>query len=144
MDQNNTLEVSPIEIVLPSNTLGNRQKDNFRPFLAANTIESSLEEIKQHHIIPVFTKDNETLISHSEFIESVMEVTGKVFSEEQILLPQVRLSHPVKGRIPEAKDKPASMLLDSEKTLYYERMMFQIEVPSIHDSIDGNILSLSI
>src|SRR5687767_5336780 len=101
MDQNNILEISPIEIVRPSDSLTNGQADNLQPFVTANTIESSLEEIKQHHIIPVFTKDNETLISHAEFIESVAEITGKNFLGEQILLPQVRLSHPVKGRIPE-------------------------------------------
>ena len=56
----------------------------------------------------------------------------------------MRLSHPIKGRIPDAKDKPAHMLLDREKTIYYERMMFVIEIPSIHDEIDGNRLSLTI
>jgi hypothetical protein len=41
-------------------------------------------------------------------------------------------------------NKPANELLEGEKTVYYERMMFIIEVPSIQDTIDGNVLSLSI
>jgi len=36
------------------------------------------------------------------------------------------------------------MLLEDEKTLFYERMMFVIEVPSIQAEIGGNKLSLTI
>jgi hypothetical protein len=36
------------------------------------------------------------------------------------------------------------MLLDHEKTIYYERMMFVIEIPSIQEDVDGNTLSLTI
>lgn len=57
---------------------------------------------------------------------------------------QIRVSHPVKGRIPDAKDKPAIELMEWEKTLYYERMAFVIEIPSIQTVIDGNALSLTI
>jgi hypothetical protein len=46
--------------------------------------------------------------------------------------------------VPEAKDKAAKDLLEHEKTLYYERMAFIIEIPSIADDIDGNRLSLTI
>jgi hypothetical protein len=46
--------------------------------------------------------------------------------------------------VPEAKNKPANQLLEHEKTLYYERMAFVIEIPSISAEVDGNILSLSL
>lgn len=113
-------------------------------FIEANTIESSLEEIRSKHIIPVFIKDNEPLISQADFIQATLEVTADVFSSETILKPNVRLSHPIKGRIPEAKDKPAIQLQEHEKTLYYERMAFLIEIPTIYDEIDGSRLSLTI
>lgn len=45
-------------------------------------------------------------------------------------------------RIPSARDKPAIDLHEDEKTLYYERMAFVIEIPSIREEIDGNSLSL--
>ena len=61
-----------------------------------------------------------------------------------ILNPNIRVSHPIKGRVPEAKNKPANELLDHEKTLYYERMMFCVEIPTISDDINGNKLSLTI
>ena len=35
-------------------------------------------------------------------------------------------------------------LLDEDKTIYYERMMFCFEIPSIHEDIGGNRLNLTI
>lgn len=122
----------------------NEVQSTSKPFIESNTISCKLEEIRSSHIIPVFTKDNEPLISHADFIETVALAASDVFRGEQILRPSIRLSHPVKGRIPEARDKPANQLLESEKTLYYERLAFIIELPEITDIIDGNTLSLTI
>jgi len=115
-----------------------------QPFIEANTIPSSLADIKKNHIIPVYIKDNETLISHADFIEATMDALKSVYYNEQILQPIVRVSHPMKGRIPEARNKPAIELLEHEKTLYYERMAFAIEIPSIQGIVGGNTLSLTI
>ena len=115
-----------------------------KPFIEANTIDTSLEEIKEKHIIPVFIKDNETIISHADFIESTMNIVNDIFNGETILKPSIKLSHPIKGRIPEAKNKAANELLEHEKTLYYERMAFVIEIPSVYDDIDGNQLCLTV
>jgi hypothetical protein len=120
------------------------EQSGSKTFIEANTVDIPFSEIKEEHIIPVFVKDNEPLISHAEFIGAAAEITADIFHGERILKPAVRLSHPIKGRIPEAKDKPAHMLLDREKTIYYERMMFVIEVPTIQDVVDGNRLSLTI
>ncbi len=115
-----------------------------KAFITANTVESTLEEIKRGHVIPVFVKDNEPVISHADFIESAMEVTRDIFHGETILKPSIRLSHEIKGRIPEAKHKPAKELLEHERTLYYERMAFLIEVPSVRDKVGENPVSLPI
>lgn len=115
-----------------------------KPFIIANTIEAEFEEIKANHIIPVYIKDNETLISHSDFIETTSQVVREIFPNETILKPWVRLIHPIKGRVPEAKSKPVNELEEWEKTIYYERMAFIIEVPSITQKIDGNTISLTI
>lgn len=114
------------------------------PFIEANTVESSLRELSLEHIIPVFIKDNEPVISHTEFIQTAIKATQAVFKDETVLSPVVRISHPVKGRVPEARNKPAKELLEHEKTIYYERMAFTIEVPTIHTIIDGNRLNLTI
>jgi Domain of unknown function, B. Theta Gene description (DUF3871) len=113
-------------------------------FITANTIPSSLKEMKESHIIPVFVKDNEPVISHSEFIEAAQDMVADIFNGERVLKPAIRLSHPIKGRIPSARNKPAIELLEGEKTLYYERMAFIIEIPSIQDNIAGDTLSLTV
>lgn len=113
-------------------------------FMAANTTPVSIEELSQKHTIPVFAKDNESTISHQEFVETVAFVTDRIFGGEQILRPAVRVSHPIKGRIPSAVGKPAKELKEHEKTLYYERMAFAIEIASIRDNVAGNDLNLTV
>jgi hypothetical protein len=115
-----------------------------KPFIEANTVQSTLEEIKNDHLIPVFLRDNEPLISHSDFIEKTVQTVQEYFAGEHILSPNIRLSHPVKGRIPTAKNKLANELYDHEKTLYFERMAFVIEIPSIQADIGENMLSLMV
>lgn len=113
-------------------------------FMNANTDPVTLSQLKSECIIPVFAKDNETTISHQEFIESVMYVAERIFSGEAILKPAIRVSHPIKGRIPEAMGKPAKDLQEHEKTLYYERMAFAIEIPTLYGEVGGNKLSLTL
>ena len=114
------------------------------PFIEANTKEVEMSHLTDDCIIPVFSKDNEVTISHQSFIETVFEAAYKAFPQEHISEPSIRVSHVVKGRIPEAIHKPVSQLLESDKTIYYERMMFCLEVPTIHQDIDGCRLNLTI
>jgi len=113
-------------------------------FIQANTIPVNLSAIKEECIIPSFAKDNESTISHTEFIEAISETVSQVFRHETIYYPAIRVSHPISGRIPEAMGKPAKELQDFEKTLYYERLAFIIEVPSIFADIHGNTVSMTI
>jgi hypothetical protein len=113
-------------------------------FILANTEPCSYADLKHKCIIPVFSKENESTISHSEFIDVVGQIAEKFFSGEQILHPAIRISHPNKGRIPEAMGKPAELLKENEKTIYYERMAFVYEVPGISSVVNGNKLSLSV
>ena len=115
-----------------------------RAFIEANTISGSLHELNNKHIIPVFVKENEPAISHGEFIDAAMQAVSRIYAGETILRPNIRLSHPIKGRTPEARNKPASALLECEKTLYYERAAFLIEVPTITSEVEGNRLNLTI
>ncbi|RYZ87829.1 MAG: DUF3871 family protein [Proteobacteria bacterium] len=115
-----------------------------RAFLLANTLPSTLREMQEKHIIPVYSRDNEPLISHSDFIESALETVERLFPHESILEPSIRVSHPIKGRIPSARNKPAKDLEEWERTLYYERAAFVIELPSIQETVGDNQLSLTI
>ena len=113
-------------------------------FIEANTMEIDLQHLQSDCIVPVFSKDNELTISHNAFIETVWEAANTFFTGETIGKPDIRVSHIVKGRIPEAIHKPANQLLESDKTQYFERMMFCLEVPTIYETVEGNKLTLSI
>ena len=114
------------------------------PFIEANTKEVSVGHLKNDCIIPVFSKDNEVTISHHSFIEAVYDAANEVFRGERVDNPDVRVSHIIKDRIPEAMDKPVNQLLESDRTIYYERMLFCIEIPTIYEDIAGNRLNLTI
>jgi len=114
------------------------------PFIEANTENVSLSHLKEDCIIPVFTKDNEITLSHQEFIETVLEAVSQVFGNETIESPEIRTSHLIRGRTPDALHVPAKELLDHQKTMYYERMAFCIKIPSITQDVGGNRLELTI
>lgn len=115
-----------------------------RNFIEANTTEVSLSHLQNECTIPVFVKDNECTISHFEFIDSAKEVIEDILQFKGVLKPDIRVSHVIKGRIPTAIAKPAQELLDEEKTIYYERCAFVIEIPEISEVINGNKLNLAI
>lgn len=116
---------------------------DYPAFIEGNSIPMPLQEMISQHIIPVFTRDNEPAISHQDFIQILGETADQVIG-----LPMspvdIRVSHPVKGRIPSARHKPASALLPHEKTLYYERCAFLYRIPAISREIDGHSLTLTV
>ncbi len=114
-----------------------------KQFIEANTEPASILHLQQDCIIPVF-RDNEKTISHYEFIDAVDFCTQQFFKGSQILNPEIRVSHQINGRIPSALHKKVSELEEHEKTRYYERMMFIIEVPTITEEVNGNRLNLTI
>jgi len=138
--QNNSNMLIPVnQVVDYSENINTDQQ-----FIDANTLAVTLEHLKNDTIIPVFSKDNETTISHPQFIETTQQAVLNVFPNYRPLKPNVRVSHTIKGRIPSAIGKPAKELLNHEKTIYYERMMFLIEVPGITQNVNGNDLNLVI
>lgn len=115
-----------------------------KPFIEANTIEVTPNHLADDCIIPVFAKDNERTISHFEFIDCALQACTSVISGIQIETPEIRVSHQIKGRTPDAIHKPANQLLDHEKTIYYERMAFVARLSGITEVINGNPLALTI
>lgn len=141
-ERTNIETVVPVE-VLEDKPLATGRFDKL-PFIEANTKEVTLEHLRSDCVVPVFSKDNEITISHPSFIETVWEAANQVFPNERIEEPSMRVSHVIKGRTPDAIHKPVKELLDSDKTIYYERMMFCFEIPTIHEDIEGNRLNLTI
>jgi len=113
-------------------------------FIEANTKQVNLDHLKNDCIIPVFAKDNESTISHYQFIDETYKVAQKLFNGNIINEPEIRVSHQIKGRIPTAIGKPAKELEEHEKTTYYERVAFLIELPDVIETVNRNMLTLSI
>lgn len=113
-------------------------------FIEANTEEATLNHLQHECITPVFSKDNELTINHAAFVETIQDAANSFFSGETIDSPEIRVSHVIKGRIPEAVRKPANQLLESDKTIYYERAAFSIDIPTVYETVEGNKLNLSI
>jgi hypothetical protein len=72
-----------------------------------------------------------------------MLATADALGGAYLELPQIRVSHEIKGRTPDAIHKPAKELYDHEKTVYYERMAFISRVPAFEEEIGGNMLALT-
>ena len=117
---------------------------NVSPFIQANTNEIELEHLKNDCIIPVFSKDNEKTIAHQEFIDVAINAVKNAFPHQIITKPEIRVSHQIKGRTPDAIHLNVKDLLEHQKTIYYERMAFIIRIPSIKDVVNGNELSLTL
>ena len=112
-------------------------------FIEANTEQVTLNHLKKECIIPVYS-DNESIISHAQFIEATEDIVQANFSGVRILQPNVRVSHVMKGRVPSAIGKPVKELTPEEKTIYYQRCAFIIEIPEITENVNHNKLTLSI
>jgi hypothetical protein len=113
-------------------------------FIEANTESVEFREMRDEHVIPVFLKDNEPTISHCDFVEVVSQAAQESFGLSSFPEASIRVSHPVKGRVYEARHKKANELLPNEKTIYFERMAFMITIPGVRDEISGNLLDLTI
>ena len=135
---------TPFEVIEDATNVDSKKEDKRKHFIEANTNEVNLLHLKNDCVVPVFSKDNEITISHSNFIETVQEAAYKFFPGETIDAPEIMTSHIVKGRIPEAIYKPVNQLLETDKTIYYERMAFCFEIPTIYEDIHGNRLNLTI
>lgn len=151
-----TMVVSPIAGEITSEkTLGINDKDIIEAeviededwgdkhpnFIESNTQAITLEELTNKNIIPTFC-DNTLTISHQNFIGSVVEVAKKVFGE--LTVPELRVSHPIIGRVPSAQHKKASELRDDEKTTFYQRMAFCAHVKNLTRTINGETVHLCI
>ena len=137
-------DFSDAEVIEPMDEVPVNVVKRTKHFIEANTVEVTLDQLKHDCITPVFAKDNELTISHPLFIETIEEATKDFFKGETVDSPIIRCSHPIKGRIPSAIHKPANQLLESDKTQYFERACFSIDIPTIYQDINGNRLLLSV
>ncbi|TWO31506.1 DUF3871 family protein [Seonamhaeicola sediminis] len=132
---------NPQQMILDTSEIVSKSGTNF---IEANTKSISLNHLRKDCTIPVFAKDNESTISHFEFIDAVNDLIKQQFPNEIINRPEIRVSHIIKGRTPDAIGIPAKELKEHQKTIYYERMAFIIEIPSLTENVNRNSLSLTV
>jgi len=110
-------------------------------FIEANTQQVSLHHLKTECLTP-FYSDNMPSISHAEFINATSEVVRTNFPNVEVLQPNIRISHTMQGRVAAAIGKPIKELTPEEKTIYYQRLAFMIELPTLTENVNNNSLSL--
>ena len=151
--QNNQMEIEPnvgtvsSPLVIPMDDVEEAVvMDEINPndhpnFIESNTSAITLEELSEKSIVPTFA-DNTLTVSHQSFIESVVEAGKSVFGD---LTPvEIRISHPINGRVPSALHKKTSELTDEEKTVYYQRMAFVCHVVGLSRTINNQLVHLTI
>lgn len=97
-------------------------------FLESNTDSITLYDLTQSCIVPTYA-DQTLTIAHQDFVNTVQDAARDFFTGEIINLPEIRVSHEVKGRIPSALHKKPSELLESEKTRFFSATCFCIYDP---------------
>ena len=112
-------------------------------FLDANTNAVTLEELSTSCVVPTWG-NQELTISHQDFISCVHEAASDFYKGETLNLPEIRVSHIVRGRTPDALGKKASELLESEKTQFYQRLAFAFTIPTIYETLNGQKLELCV
>ena len=117
-------------VIMPS-MANNRERMNLGEYAEEATVIMDDPVKPANHFIEANTQ--EVTLNHLK-----NDCITPVFSKD------IRASHIIKGRIPEAIHKPANQLLESDKTIYYERAAFSIDIPTIYETVGGNKLNLSI
>ena len=112
-------------------------------FLDANTNAVTLEELSASCVVPTWG-NQELTISHQDFISCVHEAASDFYKGETLNSPEIRVSHIVRGRTPDALGKKASELLESEKTQFYQRLAFAFTIPTIYETLNGQKLELCV
>ena len=112
-------------------------------FLDANTNSITMEELKTQCVVPTWA-NQELTISHQDFIETINDAAKTFYQGEAVTTPEIRVSHIVRGRTPDALGKRASELLECEKTQFYQRLAFAFTIPTIYETIQGQKMELCV
>lgn len=122
---------------MENNNLGVEVLEPHPNFIEANTSEVSLSDLKSKCVIPTFGMTNELTLSHQEIAESIYAAAAEKYGKNNVSDMEFRVSHPISGRTPDAIYKKTNELLDSEKTLFYQRIAACMTVKSKSITICG-------
>ncbi len=112
-------------------------------FLEANTDAITMDELTNKCVVPTWA-NQELTIAHQDFISCVHDAACSFYAGERVNNPDIRVSHIVRGRVPQALGKKASELLECEKTQFYQRLAFAFTIPTIFETVRGQKLELCV
>ena len=104
------------------------------PFIEANSAAVSWRDLTEESILPSYA-DGEIVVPHSHFIQAVVMAAHDALSQDTFGSVELRASHLTQGRIPSAIYKKTSELLESDKTKYWERICFCVQITSRQTNI---------
>lgn len=112
------------------------------PFIEGPSQAVSLVELTQESILPSYA-DGEIVIPPGQIIQAIILAAHDAMPDDRFAEPEIRASHLVQGRIGSAIYKRKEDLLESDKTKYWERMCFCVEVVSRRSTILQEPVSLT-
>lgn len=110
-------------------------------FIESNTQAITFDDLCNKLIVPTFA-DNTLTIPMQNYINAAYKAAENVFGE--LSEPQIRVSHPISGRTPDAIGLKAAELREDQKTLFYQRLAWICRVKNITKEIDGKTIHLCI
>ena len=136
MENINEMTLAPIGgQVMSQISLGTAEEQAEHPnFIESNTQGITFEELTEKHVIPTYA-DGTLTLSHGSIINATMRAAEEVYGD---LTPvEIRVSHRIQGRTPEAMNKPASELQDTDITTFYQRLGYLSHVKALSRTING-------
>lgn len=137
MGNNNEMTLTPIGgqvISQLSLGFGSEQEAEHPNFIESNTQGISYEDLTEKNVIPTYA-DGTLTLSHGSIINATMRAAQEVYGELEPV--EIRVSHRIQGRTPEAMNKPASELQDEDITTFWQRMAFICHIKNLTRSING-------
>lgn len=119
------------------------EQEEIPAFIEANTSAVTWKDITEDSILPSYA-DGEIVVPHSHFIQAVVMAAHDALPNDTFGPLEMRASHLTQGRIPSAIYKKTSELLESDKTKYWERICFCVQVKSRQTNILGEPYTLTI
>ena len=119
-----------------------REEEAPLPFIEANSAAVSWKELTEESILPSYA-DGEIVVPHSHFIQAVVMAAHDALPQDTFGPVELRASHLTQGRIPSAIYKKTSELLESDKTKYWERICFCVQITSRQTNILGEGCTLT-
>lgn len=118
------------------------EQEEIPAFIEANTSAVTWKDITEDSILPSYA-DGEIVVPHSHFIQAVVMAAHDALPNDTFGPLEMRASHLTQGRIPSAIYKKTSELLESDKTKYWERICFCVQVKSRQTNILGEPATLT-